>query len=425
MSHWSVWVLVLVIMQVFLGGIIAYADNPTSSDKSLVSSGEQSQTDKDHIAASNNKFSYNLFSNLSHDPFSANKNLFFSPFSVFSALAITYEGARNSTAEEMRSVLYLPQNDAARRDGFLELNSRVNSPGTDYNLTNGNALWVERTYPILDDYLNTSRTWYSVNASNLDFKSNPSGSAGEINTWAEGETAHKIQKLVDPDTLSPDTKLIITNVIYFKGSWAYPFDKNKIENDLFNLSDGRSVPVMMMHNSQNHVEYNYIENEDVQVLELPYANGKERHLSMVILLPKTSNMSAAEMVLDPGTFSQLQKEMVKKKVQISLPKFTIHERYDLSQVLSYLGMSDAFSDKADFSGIDGTHNLYISDVVHSSYVDVNEEGTEAAAGSGVVPATLSIEKNPVFRADHPFIFVIRDSETGVILFIGKMMNPAS
>jgi len=410
MSHRILLVLILVIVQIFVCGITAIGDIQTLSDKNSLPSGELSQTDKDLMANSSNRFSYNLFSNLSHDQLNADKNQFYSPFSIFSALAVTYEGARNLTADEMRAVLYLPQTDSTRRNGYRNLNSGINSPGIDYNLTNGNALWVEKTYPVLDEYLNISKSWYGTNITNFDFITNPVGSATEINTWADTETLNKIQNLIDPDTLSPDTKLVITNVVYFKGSWATPFNKNITKEEMFNISDGRSVPVMMMHNGKNHVQYNYTETDDFQVLELPYANGKEKHLSMVIILPKTANMNMADLALDPDRLNQLQSEMMKKKVEISLPKFTIHERYDLSQVLSTMGMSSAFSNKANFSGIDGTQNLYISDVVHMAYVDVNEEGTEAAAGTGVVPETLSIEKNPVFRADHPFIFVIKPKQ---------------
>ena len=238
----------------------------------------------------------------------------------------------------------------------------------------------------------------------------------------EKETKDKIKNLIRKGVLDKLTRLVLTNAIYFKGNWARQFEEDKTKEAPFTLISGEKVNVPMMNQT---AEFNYMETEDFQGLELPYVDDE---LSMIILLPrKVDELSSLEEMLSLEKFSGWLGKLGKRKVLVSVPKFRMTSRFGLAGVLRSMGMMDAFSEKANFSGMNGKRDLFISAVVHKAYVDVNEEGTEAAAATGVVMRVTSVEPEriPVFRADHPFLFLIRDNKSGSILFIGRAMNPAA
>jgi serpin B len=242
----------------------------------------------------------------------------------------------------------------------------------------------------------------------------------------EEKTRNTIKDLVPEGSITQMTRLVITDAVYFKGTWVRQFDKNKTRNADFRLSSGKSVPVPMMERTDEHAVYQYAETGDVQILNTPYEHGNGNELSMLILLPKNDDLAAAEKYLDPDNLSEIQNSSASRRVMVYLPKFTLETKYSLSQTLAEMGMPTAFGD-ADFSGMDGTRYLYIQEIIHQAYVEVNEEGTEAAAatavvvwGKGAAPAEVPV---PVFRADHPFIFLIQDNTSGNILFIGRVENP--
>jgi serpin B len=380
------------------------------------------------VAEANNRFAFNLYSRLAKDKGYTDSNLFFSPFSISSALAITYEGARGKTADEIRSVFYFPANDTTRRGGFAGLNAGINSGDTGYTLRTANALWAEKTYPFLTEYISTAERYYGANTTNLDFKSQPEDSRIIINTWVEHKTENRIKDLIPAGVIDPMTRLVITNAIYFKGDWAKPFVKNKTADAEFRIAPGKTVKVPMMQRTGEDAVYLYAENSDLQILSMPYENATGKALSMIVLLPKSDNLTTTEAFLSADTLSALQQTAVSRRVMVYLPKYTLKTTYSLPDRLGAMGMPTAFTGNADFSGMDGTKNLFISDVIHQAFIDVNEEGTEAAAATAVVirlaAAPANPEPVPVFRVDHPFIFLIQDDETGAILFMGRVINPA-
>jgi serpin B len=380
------------------------------------------------VVDANNKFALNLYSNLRQDPQYANKTLFFSPFGISSALAITYEGARGSTADEIQSVFFFPTDSNQRRLGFEQLYKDINQGNSRYILKTANALWAEKSYPLTPGYVNTARVYYQANANNLDFKNQADNSRVTINTWVEDQTNNKIKDLIPKGSINPLTRLVITNAIYFKGTWVQAFNKNETRDDVFTVATGITVPVRMMEKTDNNSVFRYTETDTLQVLEMPYATDSKKQLSMLVLLPKKNNLTSVEASLTVDRLSELRNGLISQKVNVRFPKFNIETRYGLPETLISMGMPTAFTDLADFSEMDGTRNLYIGDVIHQAFIDVNEEGTEAAAATAVVMDAMASSHEipvPVFHADHPFIFIIQDNETGNILFMGRVNNPDS
>ncbi len=415
---------ILVIVVICATGL---ASAQISSNSGNISAGQENDSVVDStssVVLGNNRFACDLYQQLANE--SASENLFFSPYSISSALAITYEGARGTTADEIRSVLRLPESDTLRREGFAGINAGLNSGDANDTLRTANALWAEETYQFLPEYITTAERYYSANATNLDFAGAPEESRRTINQWVDEQTEGKIQDLLPPGSVSPLTLLVITNAIYFKGTWADPFDATRTEDADFRVSQSENVTVPMMQRSG---DYPYAETDTLQVLAMPYAHESGRQLSMLVLLPKDENLTAAEITLDAEKSSELQQSLVSQRVDVDFPKFTLETEYRLPRALAAMGMPTAFTDTANFSGMDGTGGLFISDVIHKAFVDVNEEGTEAAAataiGMNATAAPNDVETTPVFRADHPFVFLILDNDTGNILFMGRVVRPVT
>jgi serpin B len=367
------------------------------------------------VAAGNNLFAFDLYRHLAADPAYAGENLFFSPYSIASALAITCEGARGTTADEIESVLHLPTNETLRREGFADLNAALNSGSGNCTLRTANALWAEKTHSLLPGYIETAARWYGANATNLDFIENPEGSRETINRWVEEKTEDRIRDLLPPGSIDPLTRLVITNAIYFKGAWAQQFDPARTTEEEFRVSPNETVAVPMMH---GNAVYPYAETGTLQVLEMPYFHGNGTELSMLVLLPKEDSLTAAEEALD----ADLRESLAPQNVRVFFPKFTLETEYPLPGTLAAMGMPTAFTGDADLSGMDGTRDLFVTGVFHKAFVDVNEEGTEAAAATGVAAGK---GVTPVFRADHPFVFLITEKDSGAILFMGRVVNPES
>lgn len=378
------------------------------------------------VTNANNRFAFDLYSQLKEGE---NANLFFSPFSISSALAITGEGAKGQTADEIRSVFYFPSDATTLRNGYAGINAAINSGDAAYSLRTANALWAEKTYPFLSEYTENAERYYGAKVTNLDFIGQPEASRITINQWVEEQTNDKIKDLLPAGTIDPITRLVITNAIYFKGDWVKQFDKEKTADEDFRTTPGKMVKVPMMQRTDEDAVYRYAETDDLQLLAMPYEHAGGRQLSMVVLLPKGDNLSPVEAHLDADSLSDLLRSAKSRQVMVYFPKFKLETRYDqLGRTLAAMGMPTAFTDRADFSGMDGTRNLLISDVIHQAFVDVNEEGTEAAAATAVVmrlaAAPVEPEPVPVFRADHPFLFLIQDDETGMILFMGRISDPS-
>lgn len=372
------------------------------------------------IVEGNNKFAFELYQKLQ----TQQGNLFLSPYSISTALAMVSAGARGQTEQDMAKTLEFPMIPDREKlhQAFGLIIHQLNAQGQNgvFELVIADALWGQKDYKFLPDYLALIKTDYDGNLEQVDFKTQAEEARKTINAWVENKTRDKIKELIKPGMLDPLTRLVLTNAIYFKGKWAHQFKAERTQNSSFNLVSGEKITVPMMNQKE---QFGYAENDLLQVLEMPYVNDD---LSMVVLLPKQADgVKNLEKQLNADNLKGWTSGLRKREVQVYFPRFKMTSQFELAGALSAMGMADAFSDKADFSGMTGNRDLYISAVVHKAYVDVNEEGTEAAAATGVVMKLTSVKETPppVFRADHPFIFLIRDNHSGSILFMGRTENP--
>lgn len=378
------------------------------------------------IVNANNKFALDFYSNLKGKE---RGNLFFSPYSISTALAMTYEGSHNKTAKEMQSVCYFPEDHTVRRSSFAAVYNRLNKKDARYKLHTANALWVQKDYHVLMEFIETVEKYYGGKATNVDFRAATEEARKTINHWVEEKTNNKIKDLFPKDSLNDLTRLVLTNAIYFKGDWIKQFEKDKTKDEDFKVSKDKNIKAPMMRRTDNEAIFNYGETDKLQILEMLY-EGEE--LSMIILLPKDVNLGFLEKSLTVGNLNQWKSLLKRQRVDVYMPKFTFTLKYTLNEILKKMGMPSAFTPPerpsgANFSGINGKKDLFIQLVVHQAFVDVNEEGTEAAAATGVAMRVTSLppKRVPVFNADHPFIFLIQEKETGNILFMGRVVNPSS
>ncbi|MBN2272277.1 MAG: serpin family protein [Sedimentisphaerales bacterium] len=406
---------------------------------SLIAEDAASMTDVNAVVAGNTEFAFDLYARLKEHPAvkEADGNLFFSPYSISTALAMTYAGAREDTARQMAAVLKFPsdtflsgglsataspweQGRLAGAFAALEKNLKAKPGEKGYELNVANALWGQKVYAFLPPFLDLNRKSYGAGLKEVDFAGATEQARRTINKWVEKETKDKIKELIRAGDLDPAAVLVLTNAIYFKGDWASKFKEENTKNATFHLSEEKTVETPMMCQKGS---FDYVEDEDSQTLVLPY---KGDELSMVVVLPKeVSLLASVESKLCAGNLRFELALVRKREVAVHLPKFKMTTAtVDLGDILQSLGMKDAFSlPPADFSGMTGKKELFISNVLHKAFVEVNEEGTEAAAATAVVMAKGGPAMSPVFRADHPFIFIIRDNRSGGILFMGRVMNP--
>ncbi len=411
-----------------LAVVITTAADCRAVDKTAASE----KTNKKLIVTGNNKFALELYAKLRIKE----GNLFFSPYSISTALAMAHAGARGQTEAQMAGVLHFPiitkpgtelssmlipdrQKFASVFGKIIkDLNNRGKKGG--YELRVANALWGQEGYEFLEEFLELIKTNYGGRLKEVDFVRAAETARKTINTWVEKETNDKIKNLIQKGVLDSMTRLVLTNAIYFKGNWARQFKEDRTKDAPFTLANGRKVDVAMMNQT---AEFNYMETESFQALELPYVDDE---LSMIILLPKEfDGLDEFEKTLTVEKLSKWLGRLRNCEVRVSIPKFKMTSQFGLASVLKSMGMTDAFSANADFSGMNGRRDLFISAVIHKAYVDVNEEGTEAAAATAVTMKLTSIgpSRIPAFCADHPFLFIIRDNLSGSILFIGRVMNP--
>jgi len=405
------------------------------SDGQTLNENEERKT----IVQGNSKFALELYARLRDK----GENLFFSPYSISTALAMAYAGAQGQTGSQMAEVLHFPtytvpidmlatnkqektrapwkneQFSSAFGKVIQDLNARGKKGK--YELAVANALWGQKGYGFLEEFLNLIKTDYDGRLNEVDFVTATEMARQTINAWVEEKTNNKIKDLIARGVLDSMTRLVLTNAIYFKGKWARQFKEKNTKQTPFTLQTGSKIDVPMMNQT---ADFNYIQTEDFQGLELPYVDNE---LSMIILVPKKfDGLAAFEKTFTLENLSRWLAKPRRCEVIVSIPKFKMTSQFSLADVLKSMGMTDAFiPDVADFSGINGKKDLFISAVIHKAYVDVSEEGTEAAAATGVIMKITSAGPTltPVFRADHPFVFVIRDNHSGSILFIGRVLNP--
>ncbi|KKH96947.1 serpin [Methanosarcina sp. 1.H.T.1A.1] len=372
------------------------------------------------IAAANNAFAFDMYSQLTQLENEKYENIFFSPHSISAAMAICYEGAENTTKEQISNGFYFPTNKTVLRVGLKEMDDGINSGNNDYVLQTANALWVQEGYPIKEAYVFNVKNYYDGEVTNLDFVGKPDASRDTINEWVEARTNNKIKDLVPEDSITSDTRVIITNAIYFNGKWVYEFDKELTDKKTFYPSKGDEIPVDMMYMSES---FNYGENSMAKIIELPY---KGNDLSMYIVLPKSNNIEKFETEFTVNDYTKLKNDMkFTGEVETSIPKFKFETKTELSDSLFEMGVVDAFNlNLANLSGISDSP-LAISRVIHQAFIDVQEEGTEAAAATMVgMEGSCAMDSNPKeFKADHPFMFFIENKRTNCILFMGKVEYP--
>lgn len=367
------------------------------------------------IAGSNNAFAFDLFGQIAADP----GNLFLSPYSISSALAMAFAGARCNTESQMAKVMRYDLPQEVLHKAFGQVNAVLNKPSKDYKLSVANALWSQIGLDFVKEYLETVQAGYGPGLKLVDFAGKTEEARLIINKWVEEKTEDKIKELIKPDVLDPLTRLVITNAIYFKGQWEQQFKKELTKDADFTLTNRQKVKVPFMNQQGT---FGYAEEAGLQALELTYAGGD---LSMLILLPESAtDYSSFEKKLGYAMFTGIIGRLRKEAVNVSLPKFKFETELGLGGTLQRMGMTDAFSEYlADFSGISDTF-LYITAVIHKAFIEVNEEGSEAAAATAVVMGTKSIGPEPkCFAADRPFFFAIRDLRTGSILFMGRVLDP--
>jgi len=397
--------------------LIALAGSAVLAAQPPASNMPANTADQNEVAKGSNAFAVDLYGQLSKRP----GNLFFSPESISTAFAMAYAGARGQTAAEMQKVFHFALPAERMHPAMGALLNSMNSTHQGYELHVADALWAQQNQSLLPAYLNLVQADYGAGLRQVDFTLNPDAVRATINQWVAQQTDDKIQNLLGPGTITPATLLVLTNAIYFKGAWLDPFDASDTKEDDFHLSAMRTVKSPMMRHTER---YRYYDGGAFQEVEIPYQGGD---LSMVVLLPKKiDGLPALEKSFTAETLSKwLDKLAPTHKVYLVLPRFKITGDFDLGGTLSAMGMPQAFSNSADFSGMTGKPLFKISRAVHQAYVDVNETGTEAAAATAItmVGETAMREEIVDFNADHPFLFLIRDTKSGSILFLGRVADP--
>jgi serpin B len=394
------------------------------SEKQRITSPQVAEGDLAELVAGNSAFAFDLYRAIQDK----DGNLLFSPYSISLALAMTYTGARGETEAQMADTLHYTLPQERLHPAFnaldLELISRgENAEGEDggFKLNIANSIWGQTGYSFLPQFLDILAENYDAGLRLLDFMKEPEDSRVTINDWVSDETEGKIEDLLPPDSITPLTRLVLTNAIYFNAAWSYPFSEGQTHDDTFHLLDGGQVTVPMMEGTER---FGYAEGEGYQAVELPYEG---QQMTMDIWLPAAGRFEEFTGALDSDAVAAILEDISTQEVHLTMPKFTYESQAGLKDALAAMGMPAAFSG-ADFSGMDGTRDLFIDNVIHKAFIDVDEEGTEAAAATAVIMA-LTAAPEPAqpkeVRVDRPFVFMIRDIQTEAILFLGHVVNPSA
>ncbi len=377
------------------------------------------------LAANNSAFAVDLYQQLA----SQKGNIFYSPYSISSALAMTYAGAEGNTAEEMASVFHFLDDEDKLHAGFnalaqhLEGLAEMDIPedqGDPFQLNIANSIWGQKDYHFEEDFLDTLAVNYGAGLRLLDYIQAPEESRQTINQWVSDETKEKIQDLIPEGAITPDTRLVLSNAIYFKATWMDQFEEALTEDGIFYGLDGEEIEVPMM-SSGSDTNLAYYEGEGYQAVALPYLGGQ---VSMLVLIPDEGSFKEFEAGFSSQMLDEIVSKMVYTPIQLRFPKFEFEYEISLRETLAAMGMPEALTAAADFSGMTGDKDLYISDVFHKAYVGVDEAGTEAAAATAVVMRLTAAPMDPLqLTVDRPFLFAIRDHQTNTILFMGRVVSP--
>ncbi|TET75807.1 MAG: serpin family protein [Dehalococcoidia bacterium] len=394
------------------------------SDKERITSPDVSTGDVALLVEGNSAFAFELYQALREE----GGNLFYSPYSISLALAMTYAGGRGETAQQMADTLQFLLEQERLHPAFNWLDAELakrgegaeGKDGEGFRLNIVNAIWGQKDYEFLSDFLDVLAENYGAGLRILDFITETEASRLAINQWVSDQTEGRIEDLIPQGAIDALTRLVLTNAIYFNAAWENPFNEDMTADGPFYLLDGGQVIVPMMKQTES---FGYTEGEGYQAVELLY-DGCE--LSMVILLPEAGNFEAFEEGLQGQQVSDIISGLQPTEVALTMPRFEFDSEFSLKDTLAGMGMPIAFSSSADFSGMTGKPELFISAVVHKAFVAVDEAGTEAAAATAVIMELTAVPEPPVeVTIDRPFIFLIRDIETGAILFVGRVMNPGA
>ncbi len=419
----NVLLVILMMTLLIMAGCGSEVETAAQSAKQRVAAPNVAALDLADQVDGNSAFAFDLYQVLKEK----SDNLFYSPHSISLALTMTYAGARGETERQMADTLHFILSQDHLHPAFngldIDLASRgegaEDKDGEGFRLNIVNAIWGQEGVRFLSEFLDVLAENYGAGLRLLDFASALEESRVTINDWVSEQTEGRIEDLIPQGALDPATVLVLTNAIYFNAAWAEPFQERMTEDGAFHLLDGSKVTVPMMRQTKS---FGYIKGEGYQAVELPY-DGRE--LSMVILLPEAGEFESFESALDAGRVDGIVNGLVHRQVALTMPKFEFESGFSLKKTLAAMGMPDAFTGAADFSGMTGDHDLFISEVLHKAFVSVGEAGTKAAAATAVVKAKLGMPEEPVEVAvDRPFIFLIRDVETGAILFVGRVVDPS-
>lgn len=420
--------MMLVLAVTVVVGLVGCAPAASADE---VKSSEQRQTpaappsnELSELVSGNNMFAFDLYRQIRGD----HENLFFSPYSISVALAMTYAGARDETAREMARAMqfYLPSDSLHPAFNYLDqlLESRgADAEGKDgegFRLNVVNAIWGQKGHAFESDYLDVLARNYGAGLRLVDFQTQPEPSRVTINDWVARQTESRIKDLIPQGSIDSLTRLVLTNAVYFNAAWQSQFEKARTTQSTFYALDGTVLTVPMMHQTAS---FGYLRGDGFQAIELPY-DGNE--LAMLVILPDEGRFQTVEDEMSSAGLEGIVTGLQWTRLALSMPRFRMETSFELNAPLAALGMEAAFDpDRADFSGMDGTRDLYITDVVHKAFVEVDESGTEAAAATAVVVGQTSVPPDPIeVTIDRPFLFLIRDVQTGTVLFLGRTMTIA-
>ena len=419
--------LLLILAAVLMVNLSGCAQQPVSSDvlqsdKPRETAPSVAQTDMTTLSKGNSEFTFDLYQELAAE----DGNLFYSPYSISMALAMTYAGARGETEQQMADAMrfLLPQQKlhTAFNAMDIQLNQRgegaEGKDGEEFRMNVVNAIWGQKDYKFLPGFLDILAENYGAGLRLLDFVSQPEESRITINDWVSVQTEERINDLIPQGSIDSLTRLVLTNAIYFNAAWQYPFEENATSDGSFHLLDGSDVTVSMMKQTKG---FGYAEGDGYQAIELLY-DGRE--LSMMIILPEVGRFEEFESSVDDVLVNEIIASLQREQIALTMPKFEFDSSFGLVKTLAEMGMPIAFTTGADFSGMTGNHDLYIGDVIHKAFVSVDESGTEAAAATAVVMEMTAMPQPPLeVSIDRPFFFLIRDIETGTALFVGRVLDP--
>lgn len=389
---------------------------PLTEVKALISTPEGIA----QVVTANNQFAIDMYQQINGQNKQADKNVFFSPYSLSTSMAMLYAAAEGETKAQIQRTFHYPSLNVLNPNSAA-LHEQFNKPNPNYQLATANDLWIQQGLRPNQNYLDTVQRYYSGKVTNLDFKNSPEPSRQTINKTIAKYTQQMIPEVLPASSIDADTVTVLTNAVYFKGDWKNTFAPS--EKRPFNKFDGSIIDVDMMH---EQAPYAYTEDAQVQVVQLPY---KGDELSMLVVLPKAKDKIAMQRVvntLNAKQISQWNNNLVKHEVILDLPKFKLEESYTMDSLLATMGMAKAFSSEANFSLFSQNIPLSVDAIVHKAVVEVDEKGTKAAASTGITISPISrgyYVNTSTFTADHPFIFMIIDNKTDAILFLGQVNKP--